>query len=440
MLSGMVAYTFLPLSTLPEVDYPTIQVRTLYPGASPEVMTSSVTAPLERQFGQMPGLNQMTSASSAGASVITLQFSLDLSLDIAEQEVQAAINASGNLLPADLPAPPIYAKVNPADAPILTIAVTSKTMALTDLRGFERDAARAENLATDRRRPGQRQRRATAGGAAAGQSAGARGLWPQHRRHSHLDRQPERQYAEGQFRRPGAGLDHQRQRPAQQRRSISQSHRRLPQRRPGAAFRRRHHRQRPGEHQARRLGQYHAGDHPQRAAPARRQHHPGRRSHPGAAAANHGRDSRRRRSQRDERPHRDHPRLGLGRGIRAGTRRGPGRDCDFRIPAHAAGHHHSEPVGAAVARWHVRRDVSARLQPRQSVADGADHCHRLRRRRRHRHDREHRPLRRRRHGPTRRGAARLRADRLHHHFADDLADRSADPLVVHGRGGRPAVP
>ncbi len=136
MLSGMVAYTFLPLSTLPEVDYPTIQVQTLYPGASPEVMTSSVTAPLERQFGQMPGLNQMTSASSGGASVITLQFSLDLSLDIAEQEVQAAINAAGNLLPADLPAPPIYSKVNPADAPILTLAVTSKTLALTDLENY----------------------------------------------------------------------------------------------------------------------------------------------------------------------------------------------------------------------------------------------------------------------------------------------------------------
>src|ERR1700758_4277846 len=133
MLSGIVAYTFLPLSTLPPVDYPTIQVTTLYPGASPEVMTSSVTAPLERQFGQMPGLNQMTSASSAGASVITLQFSLDLSLDIAEQEVQAAINAAGNLLPADLPAPPVYAKVNPADAPILTIALTSKTMKLTQV-------------------------------------------------------------------------------------------------------------------------------------------------------------------------------------------------------------------------------------------------------------------------------------------------------------------
>src|ERR1700735_3086097 len=135
MLAGIVAFTFLPLSTLPEVDYPTIQVQTLYPGASPEVMTSSVTAPLERQFGQMPGLNQMTSASSGGASVITLQFSLDLNLDIAEQEVQAAINAAGNLLPADLPTPPLYAKVNPADAPILTLGLTSKHMMLKAVEG-----------------------------------------------------------------------------------------------------------------------------------------------------------------------------------------------------------------------------------------------------------------------------------------------------------------
>jgi multidrug efflux pump len=133
MLSGIVAYTFLPLSTLPQVDYPTIQVQTFYPGASPEVMTSSITAPLERQLGQMPGLSQMTSSSSAGASVITLQFSLDLSLDVAEQEVQAAINAANNLLPSDLPIPPVYAKINPADAPILTLAVTSKTMSLIDL-------------------------------------------------------------------------------------------------------------------------------------------------------------------------------------------------------------------------------------------------------------------------------------------------------------------
>src|SRR5277367_1861607 len=133
MLAGLMGFQFLPLSALPEVDYPTIQVQTFYPGASPEVMTSSVTAPLERQFGQMPSLNQMSSASSAGASVITLQFTLDISLDIAEQEVQAAINAAGNLLPADLPAPPIYAKVNPADAPILTLALTSKTLPLTQV-------------------------------------------------------------------------------------------------------------------------------------------------------------------------------------------------------------------------------------------------------------------------------------------------------------------
>ncbi len=133
LLAGGFAYRFLPLSALPEVDYPTIQVQTFYPGASPEVMTSSVTAPLERQLGEMPGLNQMTSASSAGASVITLQFSLNLSLDVAEQEVQAAINAGANLLPSDLPTPPVYAKVNPADAPILTLAITSSTLPLTTI-------------------------------------------------------------------------------------------------------------------------------------------------------------------------------------------------------------------------------------------------------------------------------------------------------------------
>ncbi len=133
MLVGGLAFRFLPLSALPEVDYPTIQVQTFYPGASPDVMTTSITAPLEVQFGQMPSLNQMSSSSSAGASVITLQFSLSINLDVAEQEVQAAINAAGNLLPADLPAPPIYAKVNPADAPILTLALTSKTMPLPEV-------------------------------------------------------------------------------------------------------------------------------------------------------------------------------------------------------------------------------------------------------------------------------------------------------------------
>ncbi|HEX2816477.1 MAG TPA: efflux RND transporter permease subunit, partial [Phenylobacterium sp.] len=136
VLAGLVGFKLLPLSALPEVDYPTIQVSTLYPGASPEVMAQTVTAPLERQFGQMSGLERMTSTSSAGASEITLQFTLAASLDVAEQEVQAAINAGATLLPADLPAPPIYAKVNPADAPVLTLAVTSDTVPLPDVQNM----------------------------------------------------------------------------------------------------------------------------------------------------------------------------------------------------------------------------------------------------------------------------------------------------------------
>nr|WP_318379009.1 MdtB/MuxB family multidrug efflux RND transporter permease subunit [uncultured Enterobacter sp.] len=133
LLAGIIGYRFLPVSALPEVDYPTIQVVTLYPGASPDVMTSAVTAPLERQFGQMSGLKQMSSQSSGGASVVTLQFQLSLPLDVAEQEVQAAINAATNLLPSDLPNPPVYNKVNPADPPIMTLAVTSSAMPMTQV-------------------------------------------------------------------------------------------------------------------------------------------------------------------------------------------------------------------------------------------------------------------------------------------------------------------
>src|SRR5690242_8772646 len=131
LLAGFVAYKQLPVSALPEVDYPTIQVLTFYPGASPDVMASSVTAPLERQFGQVPGLKQMTSQSSFGSSVIVLQFALNLSIDVAEQQVQAAINASGTYLPRDLPNPPIYSKSNPADAPVITLALTSNAMPLS---------------------------------------------------------------------------------------------------------------------------------------------------------------------------------------------------------------------------------------------------------------------------------------------------------------------
>jgi multidrug efflux pump len=146
MLSGVLAYRLLPVSALPQVDYPTIRVLTFYPGASPEVMTSAVTAPLERQFGQVPGLDQMSSTSSGGASVITLRFSLDKPIEVAEQEVQAAINSANSLLPNDLPQPPVYNKVNPADTPVLTLAVTSPTVPLPEVHDLV-DTRVAQKLA-----------------------------------------------------------------------------------------------------------------------------------------------------------------------------------------------------------------------------------------------------------------------------------------------------
>ena len=131
LLVGIVAFLQLPVSALPQVDYPTIQVLTFYPGASPDITATTITAPLERQFGQMQGLNQMTSTSAGGVSVIVLQFDLALELDVAEQEVQASINGSGTFLPSDLPSPPVYNKTNPADAPVLTLAITSDTLPLS---------------------------------------------------------------------------------------------------------------------------------------------------------------------------------------------------------------------------------------------------------------------------------------------------------------------
>src|ERR1700688_141022 len=145
LLVGWVAFLQLPVSALPDVDYPTIQVMTFYRGGDPDVMASSVTAPLERQFGQVPGLSQMTSTSSFGSSVITLQFNLDQNIDIEEQQVQAAINAAQTYLPTDLPNPPIYSKVNPADSPILTLALTSKTLPLSQVEDLA-DTAMAQKI------------------------------------------------------------------------------------------------------------------------------------------------------------------------------------------------------------------------------------------------------------------------------------------------------
>jgi multidrug efflux pump len=162
LLAGMVAYLQLPISALPQVDYPTIQVLTFYPGAGPDVMASAVTTPLERQLGQLPGLSKMTSTSSSGASLITMQFNLDLNIDVAEQQVQAAINVAATFLPRDLPAPPIYNKVNPADSPILTLAVTSDALPLTKVEDLA-DTILARDVPAARCWPGEHQRRPAAG-------------------------------------------------------------------------------------------------------------------------------------------------------------------------------------------------------------------------------------------------------------------------------------
>ena len=235
----------MPLSALPEVDYPTIQVVTLYPGASPDVMTSSVTAPLERQFGQMPGLNQMSSTSSGGASVITLQFSLELSLDVAEQEVQAAINASGSFLPADLPNPPIYNKVNPADTPIITLALTSQTLPLPKLEDLA-DTRIAQKISqlpgvglvsiSGGQRPAVRIQVNPSALAAYGLSLDDVRT---------VDRRRQHQPGQGQLRRPDARIHDRRQRPAEVRGRIPAADHRLPERRARARAGRRRSRSTP---------------------------------------------------------------------------------------------------------------------------------------------------------------------------------------------------
>jgi len=212
VLAGVIAYRLLPVSALPQVDYPTIRVMTLYPGASPDVMTSAVTAPLERQFGQMPGLTQMASTSSGGASVLTLRFNLDINMDVAEQQVQAAINAATNLLPKDLPAPPVYNKVNPADTPVLTLAITSKTMLLPKLNDLV-DTRMAQKIAQISGvgmvsiAGGQR------GRAHQGQPRGPGGQRLEPVGRAHPDRRLQRQPAQGQLRRPHASVDAGCQRP-----------------------------------------------------------------------------------------------------------------------------------------------------------------------------------------------------------------------------------
>ena len=385
MLVGLFAYRFLPLSALPEVDYPTIQVQTFYPGASPDVMTSSVTAPLEVQFGQMPGLNQMTSTSSAGASVITLQFSLDLSLDVAEQQVQAAINAAGNLLPSDLPAPPIYAKVNPADAPILTLALTSKTLPLIQVEDLA-DTRLAQKISqlpgvglvsiSGGHRPAVRiqanYRQLAAYGLNIDDLRTTLGNANVNTPKGNFDG-PSRAYtinANDQIRKASDYNDlviaYRNGAPVVlsdvARATEDAENTKLAawmntneavivniQRQPGANV-------------------IEVVDGIQKLLPHLRS------------------SSGRYRCRSADRPHGNDPCFGGRCRIRARPRRGPRRGGDFSVFAQSLGDLDTEPVGAAVARRHARLHVFGRVQPQQPVADGADDCDRLCRRRRDRHD------------------------------------------------------
>ena len=254
VLAGLVGFRFLPLSALPQVDYPTIQVQTLYPGASPDVMVHTVTAPLEGQFGQMSGLDRMSSTSAAGVSVITLQFSLNVTLDVAEQEVQAAINATGSLLPADLPAPPVYAKVNPADAPVLTLAVSSDSLPLPDVQNLVNTRLAQKISQVSGVGPRVAVGRPAAGDPHPGEHAGARVVWHRPRHVANGDQQRELERGEGQLRRPAAQLHNQFERPVAHGRRLPAADRHVQERRAGArGGRRQRHRQRR-EQSARRLG------------------------------------------------------------------------------------------------------------------------------------------------------------------------------------------
>ena len=389
LLAGFVGYEQLPVSALPEVDYPIIQVLTFYPGGGPEVMASSVTAPLERQFGEMPGLKQMTSVSSGGGSVITLEFNFDENIDVAEQEVQAAINAANSFLPTDLPNPPIYSKVNPADAPIMTLALFSDALPLDKIEdaadtnlaqkisqvtgvglvaiaGGQKPAVRIqanpaqlaaynlsmEDLRTAIAAANVDQAKGTLNGSRQSYTIGAndqllssadyKPVIVAYRNGAAVrtsdvaavvDSAENSQQAAWMDRQPAVIVNIQRQPGANIIAVVDRIKKLLPTLQSSAA-----------------------GQHP---------------------------------GQRPNRPHHHHSRLGKRRRIRAHAHHRAGGHGDLPLPAQPRRHRHSVRRRAAFHRRHIRRDVSARLQPEQPHADGAHHLHRLRCGRRHRDDREH---------------------------------------------------
>ena len=440
LLAGALAYRLLPVSALPQVDYPIIQVFTFFPGASPDVMASSVTAPLERQFGQMPGLNQMTSTSSSGSSVITLQFTLTLGLDVAEQEVQAAINAALTLLPTDLPNPPVYSKVNPADPPILTLGLTSTTLPLPQVEDLA-DTRLAQKIAqlpgvglvsiSGGQRPAVRvQANPTA--------LAAYGLTLEDLRTAVAAANVNQ--AKGSFDGP------------QQSSTIGANDQLLTSRD-----------YRPLIIAYRNNAPVTLADVADVIDDAENVRQAAWMNDVPAVILNIQRQPGANVIAVVDRIKQLLPQLqaSLPASVqvavltdRTVTIRGSVEDVQFELMLSVAlvvmviflflrnrgGDDHSGRRRTAVAGRHLRRHVALGVQPEQPVVDGADHLHRVRGGRRHRHDREHRPL----HRAGRRAAAGCaqggRADRLHHPVPDHLAHRRAHPAAVHGRRGRPPVP
>ena len=315
LLVGMVAYTQLPVSALPEVDYPTIQVVTFYPGADPDVMASSVTAPLERQFGQVPGLSQMTSTSSLGSSIITLQFNLNENIDVEEQQVQAAINAATTYLPRDLPNPPIYSKVNPADSPILTLALTSDTLPLSKVEDLA-DTALAQKISqlpgvglvsiSGGQKPAVRiQANPTA--------LASYGLSLEDIRTALAAANVNQ--AKGVLDGPRQSFTIGANDQLQLERAIQQRRRRVQERRAGPAVRYRHRGRQRGKREAGRLDEHHSGGDREHSAPARQQHHQRRRPGQAAVEAVAVVAARRGQSAGADRPHRNHSRVGERRSV-----------------------------------------------------------------------------------------------------------------------------
>ena len=440
LLAGVMGFMRLSVSPLPQVDFPTIQVTTQLPGANPDTIASLVTASLERQFGQIPSLSTMSSQSAFGFSQITLQFDLDRDIDAAAQDVQSAINAAASTLPRNLPYPPVYAKVNPADTPIVTLTLRSQTSTLREMsdladtqlaprlsevpgvgrvmvEGGVRPAIRIQadlaRLAANHMSMDDL-RLAIAGANVAGAKGSIDGarqsytldandqlmLASEYRDH----RRPMEQWPSDHIERRGQGGGRARKQPR----------RRLVQRRAGGRSRRR--------------------------APARRQYHQHgriaeRRAAEVAAASSRGHVARYR-----QRPHRHDQSLHLRCRNHSGDRHRAGRHGGAAVPAQHPRDHHRGHQPAAVDRRDIRDDVGGGILARQSVLDGAHDRHRLRRRRRHRDDREHRPQHREGQDPDAGGAGRRARDRLHRRIAHGVADRRVHSAAVHDRHRRAHVP